>query len=857
MQSLESTAARSRAGSPLTPARHGRIGAPKQWRLWTRISLVVVALVVAVEVIVGWTGLASLEERRATELEHAVLVGQAIAAVVDGFAADLQSTTLSTAIALGVQPGPLDPATVSEHLRSIAAQYPSLRSMFLTDTDGRVIASGTDDALGLDLSLRPYIVPLQSGAASVWTGGIPGILTGETTVAFGRSVRGADGSVRAFLVGAFYPQRLVEGLPVSLPPEARVTVIDDRGAVLYDSDASTSPRPHADDGSIQSALDGKIIQIAGQTAPGGDEARFGALVPVPRLGWAVGYTLPRAAVEATLARRSAFQAGGIALVILVAASVFVMILRRLTQPLTMLAKTADAIARGERPAVPDVQSASEVQQLALAMQLMGTAVAEREEALRESEARLRLAVEAAPVVLFNHDRELRYTWVGKPFAGLAPEALLGQSDAAVFPPAMADAAIAIKRRAFEDGERAEGEIELPGAGPAANTGTTRWHLTAEPVRDGNGSVVGITCAALDVTERRALERLQQEFISLVSHELRNPLASVKGYAQLMLRRGFFHEPSLRSIVEQSDHLDRLISDLLDSSRVEAGRLELRLQRVDLAELLASCVERIQTRTEGHTIRLTVPDERLVGQWDAQRLDQVITNVLTNAIKYAPDGGEIVVSAERRADDVEIAVRDQGVGIAPEQLPHVFDRFYRVTATAPAVQGLGIGLYIARELVEAHGGRIWAESAGPGHGTTMRLTLPLDVPATERPPGSRPVLVVDDDDALRQIIAATLRDEGYRPETARDGVEALDRVAAEPPALILLDWTMPRLDGAAFATALRQRHPELDVPIVVMTAGGVSHERAASIGAEGFISKPFELAALVDRVSRHIDRRTSA
>jgi CheY-like chemotaxis protein len=119
-----------------------------------------------------------------------------------------------------------------------------------------------------------------------------------------------------------------------------------------------------------------------------------------------------------------------------------------------------------------------------------------------------------------------------------------------------------------------------------------------------------------------------------------------------------------------------------------------------------------------------------------------------------------------------------------------------------------------------------------------------------------VLVVDDDESLREIIADTLRDEGYRLATARDGLEALDQVAADPPALILLDWMMPRLGGEAFATELRQRHPELDVPIVVMTAGGVAHERAASIGAEGFINKPFELAVLLDQVARHLGPRAA-
>ena len=152
--------------------------------------------------------------------------------------------------------------------------------------------------------------------------------------------------------------------------------------------------------------------------------------------------------------------------------------------------------------------------------------------------------------------------------------------------------------------------------------------------------------------------------------------------------------------------------------------------------------------------------------------------------------------------------------------------------------------------------MWAESPGPGHGTTLHLTLALDAHQAPTRTDARRVLVVDDDESLRELIVDTLRDEGYHLAVARDGLEALDQVAAEPPALILLDWMMPRLGGEGFATELRQRHPTLDVPIVVMTAGGVAHERAASIGADGFISKPFELAILLDQVARHLGRRAT-
>jgi PAS domain S-box-containing protein len=1091
------------------PGDRVRDARPGQWRLATRLTLVVVALLVLLESIVLWTALAGVQERRDAELEDTVLIGQAIAAVVDGFASDLQSTTLATAFALGSQPGPLDQASTGDHLRLIAAQYPSLRYMFLTDPQGKTLASGTGGAIGFDLSSRSYIKSLQAGTETVWSGTLAALQSGETIVTYGRVVRAPDGAPRGFLLLAFYPQQLVERLPITLPEDARITVIDDQGLTVYDSAPGERPLESASAGSVQAALAGQIVKVTGGATPAGDDARFGAMLPIPRLRWAVAYTLPRATVEAEIMRRSLVQASGIALILLLAAGTMILLARHLTRPLTMLAQTAEAIANGQRPTVPVVASAAEIQQLATAMRLMSQAVADREaallaqrewlrvtlasigdavvatdaagritfmnepaatlsgwsesdalgldvgmvlrlrneytgapvdspiarvlsegivvglanhtilvtrtgtqlpiddsaapirdasgaligvvmvfrdvaerrraeerlrdsqqrlelalqaarmvawewdpdadavttsanlpevygvtdiegvehafgmihpddlgehrekvdaavasggdyrsefrvirpdtgevewreerglaivderrqlrklhgvvmditqrhlseQALRESEERLRLAVGAAPVVLFNHDRDLRYTWIGKPFAGRAEADLLGKTDAELFPPEIAEPAMALKRRALESGERVEGEIEVAVNGPDGGSAASQCALTAEPLRDATGAVIGITCAALDVTERRALERLQQEFISLVSHELRNPLASIKGYAQLVLRRGQFQERAIRSIVQQTDHLDRLISDLLDSSRAAAGRLELRRRRTALAEIVEAAVEQARNQADRHTLRLEVADNDLAGLWDAQRLDQVFTNLLSNAVKYSPEGGEIVVRVARQANEVLVSIQDQGVGIAPAQLSRLFDRFYRVSETAGGVRGLGIGLYVARELVEAHGGRLWAESPGPGQGSTFWVALPLGADART---GDRadigPILVVDDDDSLRNLIADVLRDEGYRPLTARDGQEALDLIAFETPALILLDWMMPRLGGAEFAAALRHHHPTLDVPLVAMTAGGVAHERAVSIGAAGSIDKPFEIGVLLDQVSRHL------
>jgi len=230
-------------------------------------------------------------------------------------------------------------------------------------------------------------------------------------------------------------------------------------------------------------------------------------------------------------------------------------------------------------------------------------------------------------------------------------------------------------------------------------------------------------ALRDISERRALERMQREFITMVTHELRNPLASIKGYAELMQRRGAYSEAAVDTIVTQAKQLERLIKDLLDVSRLQVGQLKLQPGETDLVALARAAAAQAQTLTHVHTIRVVAPEPPLVGRWDATRLEQVLQNLLSNAVKYSPDGGEIVVRVEDLPRQARVSVTDQGIGIPPEALPRLFQRFFRTEeAQARGIEGLGLGLHISRALVEAHGGRLWAESL-PGQGSTFVFTLP--------------------------------------------------------------------------------------------------------------------------------------
>jgi PAS domain S-box-containing protein len=248
-------------------------------------------------------------------------------------------------------------------------------------------------------------------------------------------------------------------------------------------------------------------------------------------------------------------------------------------------------------------------------------------------------------------------------------------------------------------------------------------VSISPIRAADGVVVGASAIARDISEKRAAERMQQDFLALVSHELRNPLAAVKALAQLMQRRGVFNERAAEGIVAQANHLDRLVGDLLDVARLDVGRLELNLDKLDLVDLATRNVEQVQVQAETRTIQLEAPPDPLIGWFDRDRIDQIFQNLLLNAIKYAPSGDVIVTLSAQDGSQARVSVADTGPGIKLEDQPRLFERFYRAKTTADGAKGFGIGLYVVRMLVEAHGGRIWVESR-PGEGSRFSFTLPL-------------------------------------------------------------------------------------------------------------------------------------
>ncbi len=252
-------------------------------------------------------------------------------------------------------------------------------------------------------------------------------------------------------------------------------------------------------------------------------------------------------------------------------------------------------------------------------------------------------------------------------------------------------------------------------------------ITYAPLLANDGKLLNIIATIRDITRFREAEEIKTTFISVISHELKTPVALIKGYVGTLRREDAVWDrsvvqDSLAVIEEEADHLTELIENLLDASRLQAGALKINLADVSLETLARRIVERFRTQTSNHTfmVDIAVDFPGILG--DEDRLGQVFNNLISNAIKYSPEGGEIRISGQARPEQVIICISDQGEGVAPEDIPHIFDRFYRSQKATRNTKGAGLGLYLARAVIEAHGGRIWVDPK-PGAGARICFSLP--------------------------------------------------------------------------------------------------------------------------------------
>lgn len=296
----------------------------------------------------------------------------------------------------------------------------------------------------------------------------------------------------------------------------------------------------------------------------------------------------------------------------------------------------------------------------------------------------------------------------------------------LFAPGYADRDICFGMRAALSGRTVRGELVLQPAHLPDKIVTVS--VTASPMHDVDGTVIGAVAVVHDITEQKAMERVKDDFLAVAAHELKTPVTAIKGYAQLArMRLSSGNIPllqrALQTIDEQAARMAHLVSELIDANRIQGGRLEFQLEAVNLVQLVEDCVIEARARTTLHEITLSAPKTMLV-VCDAHRIRQVVENLLDNAIKYSPKGGSIDVALSIHNQLAQVIVRDHGIGIAPEKQPHVFDAWFQAHGdTVGDYGGMGLGLNICKEIIERHGGRMWLESA-EGQGSLFGFSLPL-------------------------------------------------------------------------------------------------------------------------------------
>jgi len=463
--------------------------------------------------------------------------------------------------------------------------------------------------------------------------------------------------------------------------------------------------------------------------------------------------------------------------------------------------------------------------------------------------------------------------------------VLGLSARQALPEMEGQGVIELLDRAYATGQRIVGS-ELPmQLQRGAQLEQTYWNFVCQPYRDAEGNVEGVMVFSFEITvqvlarqraealmrqlqaseaKAEAANRAKDEFLAVLGHELRNPLAPILTALQIMGLRDSDASAKERAIIErQAQHLVRLVDDLLDLSRITRGKIELKTERVELADVVARAIEMTSPVLEHrqHHLAVHVPSRGFAVDGDPDRLAQVVSNLLTNAAKYTERGGRITVAAEQRGDRLAIRVQDTGIGIAPEMLPRVFDMFVQEQQALDRSRGgLGLGLTIVRSLVAMHGGTVEVHSEGRNRGSEFVVALPAAVvrpPAgadlAAAPDGARRgagaghrILVVDDNEDAADLLASALEIMGYTARVAHDGPEALKLAAEFDPDLALLDIGLPVMDGYELARRLHDDPGLRRVPLVAVTGYGqpADRQRSEDAGFDAHLVKPVDL----DRVA---------
>ena len=483
------------------------------------------------------------------------------------------------------------------------------------------------------------------------------------------------------------------------------------------------------------------------------------------------------------------------------------------------------------------------------------------------------------ITSWNHSAEQMF--------GYTPEEAIGKSIIMIIPPELREEETMILGR-LRKGERIE---HFETIRVAKNGKRINISLTVSPVRNSRGEIIGASKIARNISDKihtereltrllaseraareraEAASRAKDEFVAMVSHEIRSPLNAILGWST-MLRQGTLDEAATANAMESIERNARaqaqLVSDLLDISRVITGKLRVNSRPVDIINSLESALESVHPAAEAKQITIDVQREphATVVTGDADRLQQVLWNLLSNAVKFTPRQGHVSVKIGRADSSLEVVVSDSGIGIPEDFLPYIFDRFTQVdTTSARKHAGLGLGLSIARHIVELHGGTITAESQGEGKGATFRISLPVRALRPQEVESAQPhvpldtiandivlnglrIMVVDDESETRELLKVMLSSHGADVLEMPSGAEALAQLDEWKPAIIVSDIGMPVMDGYMFMKRVRALDSERrSVPAIALTAYARAEDRlrALAAGFQMHVPKPVEASELV-------------
>jgi PAS domain S-box-containing protein len=477
--------------------------------------------------------------------------------------------------------------------------------------------------------------------------------------------------------------------------------------------------------------------------------------------------------------------------------------------------------------------------------------------LEGRERRLRLVADFGVVHLFTTNNRGGANYISAGFCvttGLDPTEVLGMGWTAAIHPDDRDAVLGLWPRSFSNASPFETDFRLR----TAQGGYRGFKMRVMPAADASGQVNEWFGAMIDLHDQQTADRLKDDLLATVSHELRTPLNAIVGWTHILkIDQGENRARAVEAIERNAFVQTRLIDDLLDVSRMTKGQFTLTVSTIDLRTVVQSALVTIgpAAAAKGVTIQVRSTDDvRIRG--DEARLQQVAWNLLSNAVKFTPKGGHVTIDLSRLGTRAQLRVTDTGEGIDPAFLPHVFEPFRQGQSRSTRL-GLGLGLAIVRQIVELHGGSVLATSDGPQRGSSFTVVLPMTpaglVPVKTTPGESRQlnlrVLVVEDDEDAATTLSTLLVYRGCEVRIAHSVREALDLFQSWNPDVMLCDIGLPDGDGCALLRQVRELMPERLVPAIALSAFAREEDRtrAASVGFELYVTKPFEVEELIDHI----------